>query len=414
MNLKRNYWVHRLLKQAHHPALRWLVGLAVTPLTWFITHSNILARASWRDCKTGQLKIALRRLGWYAGTRWKALGTHKNHFVDFTEGLNKIERLAARHFLNKHHKNQPNLLYAADELFFIAADLHAKINTKLTPLNEAAQFYNAANKLLQSLPALDAKTDTLNKHITNLKTPSNQQRKQTLFVNAAHQALRDWADLFSLDTWNWYVISGTFLGLIRENGFLPNDYDIDLGINAEQCDINVLHKRLQESNNFLIRGFDQLNTFSRSNHYFQVKELPVLIKVTHKTGVNIDIFFHYLDKNGTRWHGSRIQRWNNTEFALNNYVLEGIPVLGPADANNYLTENYGNWRIPATQFDSTTGTPNLQIAPNFIAQALFLKGLVVFSNTQPQQAYKLCQRLIASNIIYRNNETNSLQMSHYV
>ena len=38
-------------------------------------------------------------------------------------------------------------------------------------------------------------------------------------------------------------------------------------------------------------------------------------------------------------------------------------------ADRYLTENYGDWRTPVTEFDCATGTPNIRFPRNLTAVA---------------------------------------------
>src|SRR5690606_8053289 len=80
----------------------------------------------------------------------------------------------------------------------------------------------------------------------------------------------------------------------------------------------------------------------------------------------------------TCWHGSAINRWNNSAFALKPYDFRGHTVLGPEDFDRYLTENYGNWRVPVTDFHSTdgSGTPNLVLVRNLFIIGLCIKRMV--------------------------------------
>ena len=59
------------------------------------------------------------------------------------------------------------------------------------------------------------------------------EREGDFSVDDARTALADLAAALPVDEWRWYVISGTFLGLVREGGFLAHDYDIDVGVTAD-------------------------------------------------------------------------------------------------------------------------------------------------------------------------------------
>ena len=75
------------------------------------------------------------------------------------------------------------------------------------------------------------------------------------------------------------------------------------------------------------------------------------------------------------------------------------PVLGPADADRYLTENYGDWRTPVTEFNCTTGTPNLVISRTFRSVALFLTRLAHFAHGDPGEYAKLRATLVADGML---------------
>jgi len=54
----------------------------------------------------------------------------------------------------------------------------------------------------------------------------------------------------------WFLISGTFLGLIRENGFLAHDYDIDLGVFDDDIDIPTAIAAINASDQFVLKKYD--------------------------------------------------------------------------------------------------------------------------------------------------------------
>jgi len=55
------------------------------------------------------------------------------------------------------------------------------------------------------------------------------------------------------------------------------------------------------------------------------------------------------------------------------YAFCGTTVLGPADADRYLTENYGNWRVPVKTFHSAVDTTNQRVVRNPLSVAIFLR-----------------------------------------
>lgn len=264
-----------------------------------------------------------------------------------------------------------------------------------------SEYYITANRILQNLPETTAQ---------NIK--KNNSNASDFAKQDAVFALQAIARILPLNAWPWYIISGTFLGHHREGSFLNHDYDIDLGINAEDINIKALLQLLQQQTAFTIQKIDNNIEVMRTTSGQRHLDIKVsIIKMIHSNGIPIDLFIHYTE-NGSCWHGSVLHRWDNTPFKLIKTTFEGITVNIPDDADRYLSENYGDWKTPVTEFDSTTGTPNLTIAKNFKSIALFLKRLEYYSAYDSQQADKLRNTLLNKNVLnYNVSEDGSMQLS---
>ena len=68
--------------------------------------------------------------------------------------------------------------------------------------------------------------------------------------------------------------------------------------------------------------------------------------------------------------------------------------LDPSEA-----DNYGDWRTPVTEFNCTTGTPNLVISRTFRSVALFLTRLAHFAHGDPAEYAKLRATLVADGML---------------
>jgi hypothetical protein len=154
-----------------------------------------------------------------------------------------------------------------------------------------------------------------------------------------------------------FLVSGTFLGQHREGRLLAHDYDVDLGLFAPDPRIGgflaEISGRMTEAERYLI-------TPEYAAHHPWARDhlgSPILITL-ECGGAKVDLFFHYRHQ-GQVYHGSLLNSWRNAEFALTEVELNGIPCLAPADADRYLTENYGEWKSPVTEFDCTADTPNM-------------------------------------------------------
>jgi hypothetical protein len=171
----------------------------------------------------------------------------------------------------------------------------------------------------------------------------------------------------------YFLVSGTFLGVVRDGGFIGHDNDIDLGVFEDRLLPGFL-PALQASPHFVVAKVDRICrrvVEGQTAHYFFM-EAPAVIKVVHRSGVAIDVFNHF-DDEGLAWHGTSYHRWDNRRFELKDYEFLGRGFKGAVDYDLYLTENYGaDWRTPRVDFDSSVDTPNL----SFVGSA---NGLVFFA-----------------------------------
>lgn len=140
-----------------------------------------------------------------------------------------------------------------------------------------------------------------------------------------------------------FLVSGTLLGCIREGRLLAHDNDIDIGL-LEGVDEGAVAKVLGESGHF----------------HLLPRRAGDCLRVKHLNGIAIDVFLHH-SENGSVWHGGLKARWRNSPFALTETLFLGTQYAIPESPERYLEENYGDWRQPIVDFDSTLDTPNAEI-----------------------------------------------------
>ena len=187
----------------------------------------------------------------------------------------------------------------------------------------------------------------------------------------------------------WYVISGTFLGAVREGDFLAHDYDIDIGVQAEDFDDAAFRAEIAATEDLVIvNASAHLDLSPAPDGRWTGTPRPALYRVLHANGTGIDVFVHHRDGD-LRWHGSAKHRWDNSAFAQGDHAIAGLPVKGPADADRYLTENYGDWRTPVTTFNCSTGTPNVRFPRNPSALAEHLRLALAPRPTRDTQVARL-------------------------
>lgn len=159
----------------------------------------------------------------------------------------------------------------------------------------------------------------------------------------AEQALLDIKTLLENNNIEFFLVSGTLLGCIREGRILSHDKDVDIGI-WNNNKINVLLSLLRTSGLFYVQA-------ARSEH---------VIRVKHVNGTAIDVFIHYREPNDY-WHGGVKIKWSNTPFKLISYPFIGTQFNIPENYSLYLYENYGNWQLPQKNFNSSTDTNNARV-----------------------------------------------------
>lgn len=171
------------------------------------------------------------------------------------------------------------------------------------------------------------------------KSPISRRYSDT----KAEQALGDLKRFFDQKQINFFLISGTLLGCIREGKLLGHDKDIDIGV-WETHSVQDLAEVVYDSG-----CFEVLPVYS-----------PDILVIRHVNGVTIDIFIHYREADDY-WHAGGKSKWHNSPFKLVSRPFLNGDYLIPADYDKYLTENYGDWRIPQLAFDSALDTPNMEI-----------------------------------------------------
>ncbi len=193
----------------------------------------------------------------------------------------------------------------------------------------------------------------------------------------ASTALKDLKNHLERQGINFFLISGTLLGCIRENRLLGHDKDIDVGVWQHDVCYMDLVKTCRTSGVFYI--------LPSSNQE--------LLVVRHVNGTTIDIFIHHESQDGVWHHGGKC-KWHNSSFVLAKRTFLGDKYLIPSDYQTYLTENYGaDWQIPKIDFDSALDTPNMQITDSKKMCIYLYKRLL---DPQKQLTDQIKERLIIS------------------
>ena len=401
MRLNKTYKLTQFVnKPLSTPARYTLAFLSVIPAI-LVTGSIAMTRVLVRDFLHREPKLAFRRAGWLVRQGWLNKTLIDDPFFNFTEDLSQAELHDIQSFLARKKANQPLNQQISDALFLQAALIHLKIKAQIdAPLieHDIQVFYDTADKLLAQLDPVSMEQPL---------PQAQNERGDDFDCDNALTALKDFAATLNPEQFQWYVVSGTLLGLHREGAFLKHDYDIDLGIHFQPEVYNQLLSKLKDSTFIISKRISYIEVSKTSEQGNYLNELPAIIKLIHPNGISIDLFIHHQDGN-VLWHGSSIHRWENTFFDLKKVNFLGLDVFIPSNPDQYLTENYGDWRTPVKTFDCSTGTPNLTIVKNFLSFALVLKRLAVFNKKDPNHFNKLHATLINQGVITERFNRNML------
>ena len=371
--LPKNFFLMKLLNGDYPKMVRAVLSVVGFFAGWVasgrVALGAELARCCWRDT----IKTAARRGAWYLRRGWTGIDVLSDEWFDPTEGLADAQLDELDRFIIARSSATEPFLTAADRAFIAARRLDNNTQSAARSANVIA-FKDACDSLLNHAKF----------YSTAIPAPiesTKPARVGDFPIKDARETLADFAALFPPSDLRWFVVSGTFLGLIRENGFLPHDYDIDIGAFEDEIDINATISAVATSEKFVLKKYDHhKSSLFRPEVEAINPNIPYILKLVHVSGVHIDLFIHYRDTLSTPanyWHGSSLHRWNNSPFELKAYDFYDMQVFGPADADTYLTENYGDWRTPVTEFNCTTDTPNLVLMPHPVAVVIFLKRYVM-------------------------------------
>ncbi|MDA3901171.1 MAG: hypothetical protein PF637_11720 [Spirochaetes bacterium] len=187
--------------------------------------------------------------------------------------------------------------------------------------------------------SFEASLKIVKKEVLITKKPKNLRNKYTM------NAIRDICEVFYNCGVPFFFAAGTALGFIREGKVLEHDADIDVGIMENDWAPDKI-----------------MEAFKKHPHF--VFEMPhpdsPKIGLVHCGGADIDIFKFYRETDSL-FHNGGFIRWKNSIFNIKKYCFSGTEIYLPDPADKYLTENYGNWRLPDPEFDAFLYAPNTEV-----------------------------------------------------
>jgi len=177
------------------------------------------------------------------------------------------------------------------------------------------------------------------------------------YAEIAKKMLKQISSVLEQEKIPYLLEAGTLLGIVRENRLLPWDNDVDLTI-VRQYEKQLLSSLIK----FRLLGYRvRVKRYNRDLKYFHKGEVRI-IKIKHltlpffKTDVTVDIFLKRLIGEDYYWTvgikkpvlKSVPRRFYEN---LTEIDFEGKKYSVPTDYKGYLTEHYGDWKIPVKEWN---------------------------------------------------------------
>ena len=286
--LSKSYSLLNFLNRSHSPAFRHGVGGAAYAGTLAVTGRPSIAHLVRTQFVRDETKYAFRLAGWVLRRGWPGVETVTDDFFDFTLGASPADLEALEGFIAARRNHLPEHLWRADDLFVRAARIHAQLDAGARDIEVLrADFREHADALLPLISTAQGQPSGL-----------SAGREGDFSVDDARTALADLAAALPVQQWHWYVISGTFLGIVREGGFLAHDYDVDVGVTFDPEHPEVLDRlveALERSPQYVVKKLDHYEAVvETAPARYAVERAPALVKLIHENGINVDVFVHHL------------------------------------------------------------------------------------------------------------------------
>ena len=162
-----------------------------------------------------------------------------------------------------------------------------------------------------------------------------------------------------------FLVSGTLLGLYRNGRILGHDYDIDLGVMADDPGLPQLLRDLgaisdvRAVKEYGLRSSElRLNPWLVNSNGIEIYKFAFDNPTLPGATFNVDLFIHWRS-NGYIVHGSHRTLWLNADFGLAPLKVGKHSYLAPDNIELYLTENYGEFRKENRDYHNSTDCPNI-------------------------------------------------------
>jgi hypothetical protein len=198
-------------------------------------------------------------------------------------------------------------------------------------------------------------------------------------------------------------ISGTLLGLERQNRPLDFDHDLDLGLFVDDPTLPQFFKKVELicvngtkpearrlSSKCFLQNPDLYMIKDRIARYTAQLKDP---KGVYKRATKIDFFLHFPYRQG-QVHLSRNSMWWNADMSVRVKTYGEHSFVVPADTHRYLTENYGDYKTESKEFENAVDCPNALSIFSWVSFVYLLKRKNLLMRLSKKSAIKKLDRRI--------------------
>ncbi len=184
--------------------------------------------------------------------------------------------------------------------------------------------------------------------LLNKKRSKNKQKAIEHFQKVGYEVHNKLYNTLRGADFQYFALSGTLLGIIRENGFIPYDDDLDYGVMIEDNQTWEKFQALLQANGFCLKHYYTENGLI-TEMAFKYEDIPVDFFGMRNHGSHLLSSFCYRRKNRNyeRDEASTVHVTYPPFIGTKEVECHGCTFPIPLNAEDFLVSNYGsNWRIP--------------------------------------------------------------------
>ena len=330
------------------------------------------------------LKSESRRLVWILKRKSLIIKESTDLMFDFCNGLDFEEFSIIKSFFMRSINPVRNIFLELDLLKILAYEVNFIFDNKPNEI-----FYEKFKDQYFKVKKFLNKKNMQKYNILKINKKNFSKKNSGISSKKAQKVLFDVTSLFKKNKIEWFPISGTFLGFIREESFLGHDLDIDIGLISNDKSFKRIIDIFNKNKILKISKIEYQKYFFNKNNYFK---RPTFARIIHKNGINVDLYFHFISGNSI-FHGTSSILWENTLFEFSTYKIYGIYIKGPANSDLYLSETYGDWKNEKINYDFHRDMLSLKGAPNHLGLEYLLRRKL-YCGKEPIEQISVLEKLI--------------------